>query len=53
MENLFIGISGLIGAGKTTLASQLSKVLDLPVYHEEVIDNEYLSDFYKDMKRYS
>lgn len=53
MENLFIGISGIIGAGKTTLATELSKVLDLPVYYEEVIDNEYLNDFYKDMKRYS
>ena len=52
-EDNFIGISGLIGAGKTTLAKALGKVLNLPVYYEPVIENEYLEDFYKDMKRYS
>lgn len=50
---LFIGISGLIGAGKSTLAAELGKILDLPVYYEPVIENEYLADFYKDPKRYS
>jgi len=45
--------SGLIGAGKTTLATELGKVLDLPVYFEPVIENEYLADFYKDPKKYS
>lgn len=52
-ENNFIGISGIIGAGKTTLAEELSKVMNLPVYYEPVIDNVYLEDFYKDMKRYA
>jgi deoxyadenosine kinase len=52
-EDNFIGISGLIGAGKTTLARALGKLLNLPVYYEPVIENEYLEDFYKDMKRYS
>ena len=52
-EDNFIGISGLIGAGKTTLAKALGKVLNLPVYYEPVIENEYLEDFYRDMKRYS
>lgn len=52
-ENNFIGISGIIGAGKTTLAEELSKVMGLPVYYEPVIDNVYLADFYKDMKRYA
>jgi len=53
MDCLFIGISGLIGAGKSTLARELAKVMNLPVYYEPVIDNEYLADFYKDMKRYA
>ena len=52
-EDNFIGISGLIGAGKTTLARALGKLLNLPVYYEPVIENEYLEGFYKDMKRYS
>ena len=52
-EDNFIGISGLIGAGKTTLAKALGKVLNLPVYYEPVVENEYLEDFYRDMKRYS
>lgn len=53
MENVFIGISGLIGAGKSTLATALGKRLNLPVYYEPVQDNEYLEDFYKDIKAHS
>ena len=52
-EDNFIGISGIIGAGKTTLATALGKVMNLPVYYEPIVENEYLTDFYKDMKRYS
>ncbi|GIQ89919.1 hypothetical protein KIPB_012534, partial [Kipferlia bialata] len=47
-----IGLSGLIGAGKTTLAKAIGQVLDLPVYKEPVEDNEYLADFYNDMSKY-
>jgi len=53
MENVFIGISGLIGAGKSTLAAALGKRMNLPVYYEPVADNEYLEDFYKDIKTYA
>ena len=53
MSGVFIGISGLIGAGKTTLAEALAKELDLPVFYEPVTDNAYLKDFYLDMKRYA
>lgn len=49
----FLAISGLIGAGKTTLATALGGALDLPIFYEPVIDNVYLSDFYQDMKKYA
>lgn len=52
-DGLFIAISGLIGAGKTTLATALAKELNLPVHYEPVVDNVYLADFYQDMKKYS
>ncbi len=51
--DLFISISGLIGAGKSTLATSLGNILGLPVYYEPVQDNEYLEDFYKDMKAHA
>jgi len=53
LQDLFIGIAGMIGAGKTTLATALGRHLDLPVYYEPVADNEYLADFYRDTARYS
>jgi deoxyadenosine kinase len=53
MENLFIGVAGMIGAGKSTLARALGEHLSLDVYYEPVVDNEYLEDFYRDTARYS
>jgi deoxyadenosine kinase len=53
LQDMFIGIAGLIGAGKTTLATALGKHLDLPVYFEPVQDNEYLADFYRDISTYA
>ena len=52
-QDIFISISGLIGAGKTTLATKLAEKMNLPCFFEPVIDNEYLADFYKDPARYS
>lgn len=53
LQDLFIGIAGVIGAGKSTLATALGEHLGLPVYYEPVADNEYLADFYRDTARYS
>jgi deoxyadenosine kinase len=53
LQDLFIGIAGMIGAGKSTLATALGQHLDLPVYYEPVDDNAYLADFYRDTARYA
>lgn len=52
-ENIFIGIAGMIGAGKSTLARALGEHLKIDVYYEPVEDNEYLADFYRDTKTYA
>ena len=48
-----IAIAGNIGAGKTTLCTQLGKHFGWDVHYESADDNPYLSDFYEDMKRWS
>jgi len=53
MQNLFIGIAGMIGAGKSTLATSLSKHLGIKAYYEPVENNEYLADFYRDTPKYA
>ena len=49
----FIGLSGNIGAGKTTFTNHMSNRQNWLPYYESVSDNPYLSDFYGDMKRWS
>ena len=51
LEKAYISIAGLIGAGKSSLATELGRVLDVPVYYEPVADNVYLEDFYQDSER--
>ena len=49
---MFIGISGIIGAGKSTLAKNLAKHLGYEAFNEPVKENPYLEDFYADMNRW-
>lgn len=49
----FVAVAGNIGVGKSTLTDRLSQRLDWKPYHEAVADNPYLSDFYRDMERWS
>jgi deoxyadenosine kinase len=51
--NIFIGIAGMIGAGKSTLAAALGQHLGIDTYYEPVADNEYLADFYRDTPKHS
>ena len=54
-ENLYmhIAIAGNIGSGKTTLTTKLSKHYKWEAHYEDVENNPYLNDFYKDMQRWS
>ena len=49
---MFVGIAGIIGAGKTTLTQSLADALGYEAYYEPVKENVYLGDFYTDMKRW-
>jgi deoxyadenosine/deoxycytidine kinase len=48
-----VAIAGNIGAGKTTLCTQLGKNFGWDVHYESTDNNPYLSDFYNDMQRWS
>ena len=50
---MHIAIAGNIGSGKTTLTTLLSQHYDWEPQFEDVDDNPYLNDFYKDMQRWS
>tara|TARA_B100000886_G_scaffold294875_1_gene221483 strand:+ start:358 stop:972 length:615 start_codon:yes stop_codon:yes gene_type:complete len=50
---MHIAIAGNIGSGKTTLTRLLSKHYVWEPQFEDVDDNPYLNDFYKDMQRWS
>ena len=50
---MHIAIAGNIGSGKTTLTTLLAKHYRYAPHFEQVDDNPYLNDFYKDMQRWS
>ena len=50
---MHIAIAGNIGSGKTTLTRMLAKHYGWEVRYEKVVDNPYLSDYYKDIRRWS
>lgn len=50
---MHIAIAGNIGSGKTTLTRMLAKHYGWEVRYEKVVDNPYLADYYKDIKRWS
>lgn len=51
-QRIFIGISGIIGSGKSILAKNLADELGFELFQEPVKTNPYLADFYRDPKRY-
>lgn len=50
---MHIAIAGNIGSGKTTLTQMLAKHYKWQAHLEPVINNPYLSDYYKDIKRWA
>ncbi len=50
---MHIAIAGNIGSGKTTLTELLAKHYKWEAHFEDVDDNPYLNDFYRDMQRWS
>ena len=52
-ENRYIAVEGVIGVGKTSLAKLLSERLQAQLVLEEVEENPFLKDFYKDRARYA
>jgi deoxyadenosine/deoxycytidine kinase len=52
-ENRYLVIEGVIGAGKTSLSRMLSDRLTAELVLEEVEDNPFLKDFYRDRTRFA
>ena len=50
---MHIAIAGNTGVGKTTLASLLAKHYEWETNYENIDENPYLDDFYRDMKAWS
>ena len=50
---MHIAVAGNIGSGKTTLTTKLAKHYKWKAHYEDVENNPYLNDFYKDMQRWS
>jgi deoxyguanosine kinase len=52
-ENRYLVIEGVIGAGKTSLARMLTERLQAQLVLEEVEENPFLKDFYRDRARFA
>jgi deoxyadenosine/deoxycytidine kinase len=50
---MHVAVAGNIGSGKTTLTELLAKHYKWETHFEDVDENPYLLDFYKDMQRWS
>ncbi|KAF0197892.1 MAG: bifunctional protein : 2-amino-4-hydroxy-6-hydroxymethyldihydropteridine diphosphokinase and [Bacteroidetes bacterium] len=53
MQYNYIAIEGTIGAGKTSLATRLSKEYNTRLILEQFEDNDFLPKFYKDPAKYA
>jgi len=49
----YVAVEGVIGVGKTSFAQMLAERLGAQLINEEVFENPFLADFYKDRRRYA
>ena len=49
----YIAVEGVIGVGKTSFASLLAERLGADIINEEVLENPFLADFYKNRRRHA
>ena len=52
-EPNYIAVEGVIGVGKTTFAQMLAQRIDAELLNEEVFENPFLVDYYKNRTRYA
>ena len=52
-EPNYIAVEGVIGVGKTSFAGMLAERLEAELINEEVFENPFLVDFYKNRKRHA
>ncbi|MBI5266354.1 MAG: deoxynucleoside kinase [candidate division Zixibacteria bacterium] len=52
-EPNYIAVEGVIGVGKTSFAKMLADRLEATLVNEEVFENPFLVDFYKNKTRYA
>ncbi|MBC7186627.1 MAG: deoxynucleoside kinase [Calditrichaeota bacterium] len=53
MKRDYIAIEGVIGVGKTSLATKLGERYNARVVYEKHEENPFLADFYRDPRRYA
>ena len=52
-DNRYVAVEGVIGVGKTSLARLLAERMQAKLILEEVEENPFLKDFYRDRARYA
>jgi deoxyadenosine/deoxycytidine kinase len=53
LDNRYVVIEGVIGVGKTSLTRLLAETLNAKLVLEEVEENPFLKDFYRDRERFA
>lgn len=52
-NKLFVALAGNIGAGKSTASKIIARHFGFELFHEPVVENRFLKQYYGDMRRWS